>query len=62
MQQHCAANPLNKLILVKGNYVALSERTGLRLYFDQRGLLTERFDIRALPAVLQQRGAHLYVE
>ena len=34
VQQHCAANPLNKLVLVKGNYVALSERTGLRLYFD----------------------------
>ena len=62
IQQHCAANPLNKLVLVNGNYVALSERTGLRLYFDQRGLLTERLDIRALPAVLQQRGEHLYVE
>ena len=62
LQKHCTQNPLNKLVLVNGNYVALSESTGLRLYFDQQGKLTQRLNIRALPAVLRQRGDRLYVE
>ena len=62
LQETCADNPLNKLVLVNGDYVALSERTGLRLYFDQHGKLTERLNIRALPAVFSQRGDDLYVE
>ena len=62
MQRFCAANKRNKLILVDGDYLALAEKTKLRLYFDQRGYLINRFGITALPAVVRQSGSSLYVE
>lgn len=58
----CTDNPLNKLILVNGNYVAISKYLGLRAYFDQRGYLVNKLGIRSLPAVLRQSGDKLYLE
>ena len=60
--EHCTKNPLNKLVLVDGNLEELTSRTGLRLFFDQGGDLVQRLKIRALPAVLSQKGGDLYVE
>ncbi len=62
MIEHCAKNPLNKLVLVNGPLEALSQHTGLRLFFDQGGELIRRLKITALPAVLSQKGGGLYVE
>jgi conjugal transfer pilus assembly protein TraW len=58
----CTNNPLNKLILVNGNYVAVSKYLGIRAYFDQRGYLVNKLGIRSLPAVLRQSGDKLYLE
>ncbi|EJX7572382.1 type-F conjugative transfer system protein TraW [Vibrio cholerae] len=62
LETYCAQDPRNKLILVNGNFQMLSKQTGLRLYFDQRGYLVERFGITAVPAVIRQSGKVLYVE
>ncbi|WP_223825622.1 type-F conjugative transfer system protein TraW [Candidatus Enterovibrio escicola] len=62
LQTYCAQDPRNKLILVNGDFQLLSNQTGLRLYFDQRGYLVGRFGIAALPAVIRQSGRVLYVE
>ena len=62
LQNYCAKDSLNKLILVNGDYLALSNQLNLRIYFDQRGYLVERFGIKAVPAVIRQSGKVLYVE
>ena len=62
MLEHCTKNPRNKLVLVNGELELLSQRTGLRLFFDQNGHLIRRLKITALPAVLSQKGGDLYVE
>ena len=62
MQKYCAQEPRNKLILVNGDFELVSKKTGLRLYFDQRGYLVGRLGITALPAVVRQSGKVLYVE
>jgi conjugal transfer pilus assembly protein TraW len=62
LQNYCAKNRLNKLILVNGDYLALSNQLNLRIYFDQRGYLVGRFGIKAVPAVIRQSGQVLYVE
>lgn len=50
------------MILVSGDFLAVTEQIGMRLYFDQRGYLVERFGIQAVPAVIRQSGKVLYVE
>mgnify|MGYP001579505787 CR=1 FL=1 len=60
--QFCAKEKKNKLIMINGDYLALSKKTQLRLYFDQRGFLVNRFGITAVPSVVRQSGEVLYVE
>ncbi|WP_247687596.1 type-F conjugative transfer system protein TraW [Pseudoalteromonas luteoviolacea] len=62
LKTYCAQDIRNKMILVGGDYLAVSEQMGMRLYFDQRGYLVERFGIQAVPAVIRQSGKVLYVE
>jgi len=62
MKEYCSADIRNKMILVNGDYLGLTEKLNLRLYFDQRGYLVERFGIKAVPAVIRQSGKVLYVE
>ncbi len=62
MQRHCRQPILNKIILTKGDWVALSHQLSRRLFFDQYGYITSRFNIQALPAVVRQHGSILYVE
>lgn len=62
LQNYCAKDIRNKMILVNGDFLAVSEQIGMRLYFDQRGYLVERFGIQAVPAVIRQSGKVLYVE
>ena len=62
LETYCGKDARNKLILVNGDYLAVTEKTGMRLYFDQRGYLVERFGIKAVPAVIRQSGKVLYVE
>ena len=50
-----------KVVLVKGAPLSLSEDVKMPVYFDQGGLLTQRFGIKALPAVIRQDGLFLRV-
>lgn len=62
VKTHCSEDLANKLILVDGDYLAITKQLNRRLYFDQRGYLVDRFDIRSLPAVIRQSGEVLYLE
>jgi len=50
-----------KLILVKGAPLELMRARQRRFYFDQGGRLTGHFKVRAVPAVVRQRGRQLEV-
>ena len=50
-----------KLILVKGAPLELMRSRQRRFYFDQGGKLTQHFAIRAVPALVRQRGRQIEV-
>ncbi len=50
-----------KPILTNGPIMALMKEWKLRLYFDQRGKLTERFRIQRVPAIVSQDGKRLKI-
>jgi conjugal transfer pilus assembly protein TraW len=50
-----------KFILVRGAPLALMKARQRRFYFDQGGTLVKHFGIRAIPAVVEQRGRVLRV-
>jgi len=51
-----------RLILVKGAPLALSEKLGVPVYFDQAGLLSKKLGITHVPAVVTQQGLRLRIE
>jgi conjugal transfer pilus assembly protein TraW len=51
-----------KLILVKGAPLTLSEESGVPVYFDQSGLLTQKLGIKHVPAHVTQEGLRLRIE
>ncbi len=50
-----------KIIMVKGAPLEAMTRYRRRFYFDQGGYLTDRFGIRAVPAVVEQSGKTIRV-
>ena len=50
-----------KLILTKGAPLQLMKARQRRFYFDQSGKLTAHFDIKALPAMVDQQGQMLRI-
>lgn len=50
-----------KIILVKGRVIDLMRQNKIRLYFDQKGTLTTKFGIKAVPATVAQEGKMLKV-
>ena len=50
-----------KLILTKGAPLQLMKARQRRFYFDQGGRLTAHFDIKALPAIVDQQGRMLRI-
>jgi len=50
-----------KIILVKGKIIDLMKKNKVRLYFDQKGFLTTKFSIHAVPASVEQEGKMLKV-
>ena len=62
VSSRCSSNPANKLIMTTGSLKRVNESINSRIYFDQRGFLTSRFEIKALPAVVRQSGNVLYME
>ena len=54
-------DPNAKLILVKGAPLELMKARQRRFYFDQGGKLSEKFGIRAVPALVRQNGRMLEI-
>jgi conjugal transfer pilus assembly protein TraW len=50
-----------KIVLVAGPVAALMREHNRALYFDQKGLLTRRFQIAAVPASVSQDGRRLRI-
>lgn len=50
------ATKLVRVILVRGNPRKLAEELGINVYFDQFGELVQKFDIRHVPAFMEQDG------
>jgi len=50
-----------RLILVKGSPVALMQREKTPVFFDQMGLLTDKFRLRQVPAVIVREGDALRI-
>jgi conjugal transfer pilus assembly protein TraW len=62
-QRMLATDPrLVKPILVAGSPPALMEASNRRVYFDQQGLLTQRFGILRVPATVRRDGNRLLIE
>jgi conjugal transfer pilus assembly protein TraW len=51
-----------KLILVKGSITEQVELFKKRVFFDQNGLLTRKFGIHHIPALVTQEGLNLRIE
>ncbi|MGL5720267.1 MAG: type-F conjugative transfer system protein TraW [Alphaproteobacteria bacterium] len=56
--------PLSKgiVILVAGSPTDVSQALGVRCFFDQKGLLTQKFGIQQVPARVQSEGEVLRIE
>lgn len=51
-----------KPILVGGSYIDLMQRWRIPVYYDQHGLLTRRFQITQVPAIVSQEGMRLRID
>ena len=51
-----------KIVLTKGSPIMLFRKTGQRFYFDQGGKITQRFQIKQIPARITQEGQKLLIE
>jgi conjugal transfer pilus assembly protein TraW len=51
-----------KIVLTKGSPITLFRKTGQRFYFDQGGKITQRFQIKQIPARITQEGQKLLIE
>lgn len=56
------ANPRDKVILTAGSFLKLNRAWKRVTYFDQRGILTTRFGIKHVPAIVAQEGSVLRVK
>lgn len=57
------ADPIrHRVVLVAGDYNALADKLGVKVYFDQKGVLSQRFAIKQVPARLYQEGDMLRVQ
>ncbi len=61
LKQHKIRKSQTKIILVRGQIIDLMKTTKVRLYFDQGGILTSKFGIKAVPAIVEQEGKVLKV-
>ena len=50
-----------KIVLVRGSPILLQEKLGKNFYFDQAGILTKKFGIKQVPAIVAQDGFQLKI-
>jgi conjugal transfer pilus assembly protein TraW len=55
-------NPRVKPILVAGSWLEIGRAWKQTVFFDQRGALSKRFEISAVPTVIRQQGRALLLE
>lgn len=51
----------NKVILVAGRPLELEDQLQHKIYFDQAGVLTSKFGIQFVPAIVEQEGKELKI-
>lgn len=56
-----SASKQDKLILIAGRPLDLQKRLGREVYFDQAGILTTKFNIEQVPAIVEQEGKILRI-
>lgn len=54
--------PTEKIVLVQGNYADVAKKLDIRVYFDQKQVLVNRFNISTVPTVIRQSGDVLMKE
>ncbi|WP_341794385.1 type-F conjugative transfer system protein TraW [Rickettsia endosymbiont of Rhinocyllus conicus] len=52
---------IGKLVLTKGNPIELGQELNKQIFFDQGGVLTTRFKIKAIPVIIEQEGILLKI-
>ncbi len=52
---------IGRLVLTKGNPIELRQELNKQVFFDQGGVLTTRFKIKAIPAIIEQEGILLKI-
>jgi len=50
-----------KTILVNGNPIKTMEKVKFRVYFDQGGVLSRKFELKSVPSIVSQEGKRLRV-
>lgn len=61
LDRHLQRAGRTKIVLTGGSPELLARRLGLPVYFDQKGLLVEQLEIRAVPAIVSQDGKQLLI-
>ncbi|WP_041804629.1 type-F conjugative transfer system protein TraW [Rickettsia bellii] len=56
-----AKSKIGKLVLTSGNPIKLAQKLNKPVFFDQGGVLTTRFKIKAVPAIARQEGKLLKI-
>ncbi len=57
-----ASNGRAKIILIKGSIVDLINKLNIKIYFDQNGILVNKFSIKHIPAIISQENKLLKIE
>ncbi|MFP3011712.1 MAG: type-F conjugative transfer system protein TraW [Rickettsia sp.] len=57
-----AVKQQGKIVLVKGSVLELSNQVSRAVYFDQGGVLTQKFGIQHTPAIVEQEGKRLKIQ
>ena len=50
------------LVLTKGNPFKLMRECDRTVYFDQKGMIVKRFNVKTLPARITQKDKKLFIE
>ena len=54
--------PLAKIIFIKGAPLKIMQEIGLSIYFDQQGVICNRFGIQQVPALITQKDDQLLIQ
>lgn len=52
----------NKIVLVSGSIAKTAELLNTQIYFDQAGILTKKFGIKQIPAIVSKKDNKLFIQ